>query len=150
MLSARVPLLIAAAASAIGAPQLHGALRASCRVVKTVALTDDGDEQVGGSLATRDHRRRGLGNDVHAAQAVALEDTEFCVIPFPSRAQARDSQQAVLAVRRRGADRGTGEPSSCATASGCSTCWPRPEGNRSLAARTRFFASRMDSAAAGN
>ena len=50
---------------------------------KTVALTDDGDEQVTGlHLPGEIIGVEGLGNHVHAAQAVALEDTEFCVLPF--------------------------------------------------------------------
>jgi CRP/FNR family transcriptional regulator len=50
---------------------------------KTVALSDDGDEQVTGlHLPGEIIGVEGLGNDVHAAQAVALEDTEFCVLPF--------------------------------------------------------------------
>ena len=50
---------------------------------KTVALADDGDEQVTGlHLPGEIIGVEGIGNDVHAAQAVALEDTEVCVLPF--------------------------------------------------------------------
>jgi len=50
---------------------------------KAVTLTDDGSEQV-----TAHHLPgeiigvEGIGNGVHAARAVALEDTEVCVLPF--------------------------------------------------------------------
>jgi len=50
---------------------------------KTVALADDGDEQVTGlHLPGEIIGVEGIGNDVHVAQAVALEDTEVCVLPF--------------------------------------------------------------------
>ena len=63
---------------------------------KTVTLTDDGNELVSGvrlePLADGPRRGvhqpgeiigvEGIGNDVHACQAVALEDTEVCVLPF--------------------------------------------------------------------
>ncbi|HKU85269.1 MAG TPA: helix-turn-helix domain-containing protein [Casimicrobiaceae bacterium] len=49
---------------------------------KTVALTDDGDEQVTGlHLAGEIIGVEGIGNDVYADQAVALEDTEVCMLP---------------------------------------------------------------------
>jgi CRP/FNR family transcriptional regulator len=50
---------------------------------KTVALADDGDEQVTGlHLPGEIIGVEGIGNDVHVGQAVALEDTEVCVLPF--------------------------------------------------------------------
>ena len=50
---------------------------------KTVALTDDGDEQVTGlHLPGEIIGVEGIGNETYAAQAVALEDTEVCVLPF--------------------------------------------------------------------
>ena len=49
---------------------------------KTVALTDDGDEQVTGlHLPGEIIGVEGIGNDVYAGQAVALEDTEVCMLP---------------------------------------------------------------------
>jgi CRP/FNR family transcriptional regulator len=49
---------------------------------KTVALTDDGDEQVTGlHLASEIIGVEGIGNEVYAGQAVALEDTEVCMLP---------------------------------------------------------------------
>jgi CRP/FNR family transcriptional regulator len=50
---------------------------------KTVTLTDDGSEQVSGyHLPGEIIGVEGIGNDVHAARAIALEDTEVCVMPF--------------------------------------------------------------------
>jgi CRP/FNR family transcriptional regulator len=50
---------------------------------KTVTLTDDGNELVSGvHLPGEIIGVEGIGNDVHACQAVALEDTEVCVLPF--------------------------------------------------------------------
>jgi CRP/FNR family transcriptional regulator, anaerobic regulatory protein len=51
--------------------------------LKTVTLTDDGTEQVSGyHLPGEIVGVEGIGNDVHACQAVALEDTEVCTLPF--------------------------------------------------------------------
>jgi len=51
--------------------------------VKTVTVTDDGSEQVSGyHLPGEIIGVEGIGNDVHACQAVALEDTEVCTLPF--------------------------------------------------------------------
>lgn len=60
--------------------------------LKTVTLTDDGSEQVSGyHLAGEIVGVEGIGNDVHACQAVALEDTEVCTLPFDRVEQlARD------------------------------------------------------------
>ncbi|HET8877726.1 MAG TPA: helix-turn-helix domain-containing protein [Casimicrobiaceae bacterium] len=60
--------------------------------LKTVTLTDDGSEQVSGyHLAGEIVGVEGVGNDVHACQAVALEDTEVCTLPFDRVEQlARD------------------------------------------------------------
>ena len=50
---------------------------------KTVTLTDDGSEQVSGHhLPGEILGVEGVGNEVHACQATALEDTEVCVLPF--------------------------------------------------------------------
>jgi CRP/FNR family transcriptional regulator len=50
---------------------------------KTVTLTDDGNEQVSGHhLPGEIIGVEGIGTDVHACQAIALEDTEVCVLPF--------------------------------------------------------------------
>jgi len=50
---------------------------------KTITLTDDGDELVSGvHLPGEIIGLEGIGNDVNACQAVALEDTEVCVLPF--------------------------------------------------------------------
>jgi len=51
--------------------------------LKTVLLAEDGRDQVAGyhmpgELVGLD----GIGNDVHECQAVALEDSEVCVLPF--------------------------------------------------------------------
>jgi CRP/FNR family transcriptional regulator, anaerobic regulatory protein len=60
--------------------------------LKTVTLTDDGTEQVSGyHLSGEIVGMEGVGNDVHACQAVALEDTEVCTLPFDRVEQlARD------------------------------------------------------------
>lgn len=60
--------------------------------LKTVTLTDDGSEQVSGYHLTGEIVGvEGVGNDVHACQAVALEDTEVCTLPFDRVEQlARD------------------------------------------------------------
>ena len=51
--------------------------------IKTVTLGDDGTEQVSGyHLPGEIIGVEGIGNDVHACQAVALEDTEVCTLPF--------------------------------------------------------------------
>jgi CRP/FNR family transcriptional regulator len=60
--------------------------------LKTVLLAEDGRDQVAGyhmpgELVGLD----GIGNDVHECQAVALEDSEVCVMPFDRIEQvARD------------------------------------------------------------
>jgi CRP/FNR family transcriptional regulator len=51
--------------------------------IKTVTLTDDGNEQVSGyHLPGEIIGVEGIGNDVHACQALALEDSEVCMLPF--------------------------------------------------------------------
>ena len=51
--------------------------------LKTVTLTDDGTEQVSGyHLPGEIVGVEGIGNDVYACQAIALEDTEVCTLPF--------------------------------------------------------------------
>jgi len=51
--------------------------------VKTVTLTDGGTEQVSGHhLPGEIIGVEGIGNDVHACQAIALEDSEVCTLPF--------------------------------------------------------------------
>ena len=51
--------------------------------LKTVTQTDDGAEQVSGHHLPGDILGvEGIGNDVHCSQAVALEDSEVCVLPF--------------------------------------------------------------------
>jgi CRP/FNR family transcriptional regulator, anaerobic regulatory protein len=51
--------------------------------IKTVTRTDDGTEQVSGQhLAGEIIGVEGIGNGVHACQAIALEDSEFCTLPF--------------------------------------------------------------------
>lgn len=51
--------------------------------IKTVTSTDDGSEQVSGyHLPGEIIGVEGIGNDVHACQAIALEDTEVCTLPF--------------------------------------------------------------------
>lgn len=50
---------------------------------KTVSMTDDGSEQVSGHHLPGDMMGiEGIGGDVHTCQAVALEDSEVCVLPF--------------------------------------------------------------------
>lgn len=50
---------------------------------KTTVLAEDGREQVAGYHMLGDViGMDGVGNDRHGCQAVALEDTEFCVLPF--------------------------------------------------------------------
>jgi len=50
---------------------------------KTVALTEDGQEQVAGHYMSGEIiGTDGIGNDRYACQAVALEDTEILVLPF--------------------------------------------------------------------
>jgi CRP/FNR family transcriptional regulator, anaerobic regulatory protein len=50
---------------------------------KTVSLSDDGNEQVSGHhLPGEIIGVEGIGNEVHACQAIALEDSEVCVLPF--------------------------------------------------------------------
>jgi CRP/FNR family transcriptional regulator len=50
---------------------------------KTVTLTDDGSEQVSGHHLPGDIIGiEGIGGEVHACQAIALEDSEMCVLPF--------------------------------------------------------------------
>ena len=50
---------------------------------KTVSLSEDGNEQVAGYHMAGDIiGTDGIGNDVHGCQAVALEDTEVCALPF--------------------------------------------------------------------
>ncbi|HEY3566025.1 MAG TPA: helix-turn-helix domain-containing protein, partial [Casimicrobiaceae bacterium] len=50
---------------------------------KTVTTTDDGSEQVSGyHLQGEILGVEGFGNDAHACNAIALEDTEVCVLPL--------------------------------------------------------------------
>jgi CRP/FNR family transcriptional regulator len=50
---------------------------------KTVMLSDEGSEQVMGyHLPGEIIGVEGMGNDVHTCQAIALEDTEVCTLPF--------------------------------------------------------------------
>jgi CRP/FNR family transcriptional regulator len=50
---------------------------------KTVMLSDEGNEQVTGyHLPGEIIGVEGMGNDVHGCQAIALEDTEMCTLPF--------------------------------------------------------------------
>jgi CRP/FNR family transcriptional regulator len=50
---------------------------------KTMSLAEDGQDQVAGyHMAGEIIGTDGIGNDEHACQAVALEDTEVCVLPF--------------------------------------------------------------------
>ena len=50
---------------------------------KTVMLSDEGNEQVTGyHLPGEIIGVEGMGNDVHGCQAIALEDTEVCTLPF--------------------------------------------------------------------
>ncbi len=51
--------------------------------LKTTVLAEDGREQVSGYHMLGDIvGLDGIGTDVHGCQAVALEDTEVCVLPF--------------------------------------------------------------------
>jgi CRP/FNR family transcriptional regulator len=50
---------------------------------KTVLLSEDGQEQIAGyHIAGETIGTDGVGADVHGCHAVALEDTEICVLPF--------------------------------------------------------------------
>ena len=50
---------------------------------KTTTITDDGSEQVSGyHLPGEILGYEGIGGDAYSCQAVALEDTEVCVLPF--------------------------------------------------------------------
>jgi CRP/FNR family transcriptional regulator len=50
---------------------------------KTVSLSENGYDQVGGyHMAGEIIGTDGIGNDTHGCQAVALEDTEVCALPF--------------------------------------------------------------------
>ena len=50
---------------------------------KTVTLSDDGSERVSAyHLPGEIIGVEGIGNDVHACQVVALEDSEVCMLPF--------------------------------------------------------------------
>jgi CRP/FNR family transcriptional regulator len=63
-----------------GFAALYAIRSGSC---KTVMLTDDGGEQVAGyHLAGEIIGAEGIGADVHACEAVALEDCEVCAMPF--------------------------------------------------------------------
>ena len=51
--------------------------------LKTTVLSDDGREQVAGYHMAGDLLGLdGMGGDRHACEAIALEDTELCVLPF--------------------------------------------------------------------
>jgi CRP/FNR family transcriptional regulator len=51
--------------------------------LKTVVLTEDGREQITGyHMAGNVIGVDGLGNDRYACEAIALEDSEACVVPF--------------------------------------------------------------------
>jgi len=59
---------------------LYGIRMGSC---KTVMLTDDGSEQVAGyHLPGEIIGTEGIATDMHVSQAVALEDSEVCTLPF--------------------------------------------------------------------
>jgi CRP/FNR family transcriptional regulator len=60
--------------------------------LKTVLLAEDGRDQVAGyHMPGEIVGLDGIGNDVHECQAVALEDSEVCVLPFDRIEQvARD------------------------------------------------------------
>jgi CRP/FNR family transcriptional regulator len=50
---------------------------------KTVSLSEDGHDQVAGyHMPGEIIGTDGIGNDSHGCQAVALEDTEVCALPF--------------------------------------------------------------------
>jgi len=50
---------------------------------KTVSLSEDGHDQVAGyHMPVEIIGTDGVGTDAHGCQAVALEDTEVCVLPF--------------------------------------------------------------------
>src|SRR6185312_10387773 len=50
---------------------------------KTVSLTEDGHDQVSGyHMSGEIIGTDGIGTDRYSGQAVALEDTEVCVLPF--------------------------------------------------------------------
>jgi CRP/FNR family transcriptional regulator, anaerobic regulatory protein len=50
---------------------------------KTISLTEDGHDQVAGyHMSGEIIGTDGIGTDHYACQAVALEDTEICVLPF--------------------------------------------------------------------
>jgi len=50
---------------------------------KTISLTEDGQDQVAGyHMAGEIIGTDGIGSDRYVCQAVALEDTEVCVLPF--------------------------------------------------------------------
>ena len=51
--------------------------------LKTIVLSDDGREQVAGYHMSGDLLGMdGMADDRHACEAIALEDTEMCVMPF--------------------------------------------------------------------
>ena len=63
--------------------QLHRALCHSLGTFKTILLAEDGREQITGyHMAGEIVGLDGIGDDRHACQAVALEDSEVCVLPF--------------------------------------------------------------------
>ena len=65
---------------------------------KTVVLTEDGREQIMGYHMAREIiGLDGIGNDHYGSQAVALEDSEVCVLPFD---QLDELAHNVTALRR--------------------------------------------------
>jgi len=65
---------------------------------KTLVLTEDGREQITGyHMAGEIVGLDGIGNDHYACQAVALEDSEVCVLPFD---QLDELAHNVTALRR--------------------------------------------------
>ena len=63
---------------------------------KTVSLSEDGHDQVAGyHMAGEIIGTDGIGTDTHGCQAVALEDTEVCALPF-DRIEALSRQNVEL------------------------------------------------------
>jgi CRP/FNR family transcriptional regulator len=62
---------------------LHGALRHSLGLVQDRVLSENGSDQVSGyHMVGEIIGTDGIGDDTHSCQAVALEDTEVCALPF--------------------------------------------------------------------
>jgi CRP/FNR family transcriptional regulator, anaerobic regulatory protein len=66
--------------------------------LKTTVLAEDGREQVSGYHMLGDIiGLDGIGNDRHGCQAIALEDTEVCVLPFE---RLEDLSRSVPSLQR--------------------------------------------------